>query len=93
MRAAKHVPLRTCVLCRKKAAKSELTRIAAAPGGSVLVDETGKMPGRGAYVCQDGECVRGSLSKERLEFALRRTTSDEDWARVVQRVSSIEAPA
>ncbi len=93
MPVSKHVPLRTCVVCGKKTAKADLTRIAATPDGPVVVDDSGKMPGRGTYVCRDGECVRGSLSKGRLEFALRRALSDEDWANVIDRVASVEISA
>ena len=90
MRAVKHVPLRTCVICRRKTAKPDLTRIAAIPDGTVAVDDSGKRLGRGAYVCREGECIQDShLGKGHLEFALRRVLSDADWANVVDDISAI----
>lgn len=52
----KHVPQRTCIACRLKHDKRQLTRIVRTPDGSVVVDPTGKLNGRGAYVCQQLTC-------------------------------------
>jgi hypothetical protein len=82
MPKGQHVPLRTCVVCGNKTVKADLVRIVATPSGEVKVDPTGKLPGRGAYVCADGKCAQESLGKSRIEHALRRQTGDENWARV-----------
>ena len=47
-----HVPVRMCVACRRRRPKAELLRIVVTPEG-VILDERGKHPGRGAYVCPD----------------------------------------
>lgn len=58
----KHVPQRTCVVCRRQFDKRRLTRIVRTPptsptdGGGVLIDPTGKQNGRGAYLCDQAEC-------------------------------------
>ena len=52
----KHIPLRTCVSCGKKTAKRELLRIVATPSVGIVVDSSGRVNGRGAYVCRDGDC-------------------------------------
>jgi predicted RNA-binding protein YlxR (DUF448 family) len=83
-----HEPLRSCVVCGNKTTKRELVRVAATPQGAVAVDHTGRLPGRGAYVCADGKCARGKLRKSRVEYALRKPLTDEEWAGVT---SSIEA--
>lgn len=46
----KKVVLRTCVVTREKLPKNELLRIVRTPEGQVVVDPTGKMNGRGAYL-------------------------------------------
>jgi uncharacterized protein len=52
----KHIPLRMCVACRQRRPKGELLRLLLTPEGFQL-DPTGKLPGRGAYVCPDNpEC-------------------------------------
>jgi predicted RNA-binding protein YlxR (DUF448 family) len=52
----KHVPQRTCVACREHAAKRTLFRIVRTPEGQVEIDPTGKMNGRGAYLCDQRGC-------------------------------------
>ena len=74
-----HVPLRSCVFCRKKTKKSELLRIVATKN-TVEVDRTGKLSGRGAYVCIEGGCIEESMANGRIDNALRRKLSAEEWA-------------
>lgn len=58
----KHIPQRTCVVCRRQFDKRRLTRIVRTPptsssdDGGVLVDPTGKQSGRGAYLCDQAAC-------------------------------------
>lgn len=52
----KHVPQRTCVVCRRATDKRQLTRIVRTPEGGVVVDKTGKQNGRGAYLCDQIAC-------------------------------------
>lgn len=83
MAKTKHVPVRTCVVCGNKAPKRELARIVATPRGGALLDASGKMQGRGAYVC-GGNCAEGGVKRRgRLEFALRAKLSDSQWADLV----------
>ena len=84
----RHVPIRSCVVCGNKTSKRELTRIVATPLGTVSIDPTGRLPGRGAYICRDEPCLDKGLKKGRLEYALRTKLTDEDWSELV---SSVEA--
>ncbi|WP_420192399.1 YlxR family protein [Nitratidesulfovibrio sp. HK-II] len=57
----KHIPLRTCVICRRRFAKRELLRYvpptdAAGAGATPVPDERQVLPGRGFYVCDSPEC-------------------------------------
>jgi uncharacterized protein len=47
-----HTPMRTCLVCGKKHAKSALLRVALSPEGIVVLDRDQRLEGRGAYVCQ-----------------------------------------
>ena len=49
------IPMRTCVVTREKLPKGELIRIVRTPSGEVIIDETGKANGRGAYIKKDKE--------------------------------------
>lgn len=56
MSATKRIPERMCVVCRQMKPKTELLRIVNGADG-VVVDGTGKLNGRGVYLCKCKECV------------------------------------
>ena len=49
------IPMRTCVVTREKLPKAELIRVVRTPEGNVVIDESGKANGRGAYLKKDKE--------------------------------------
>jgi uncharacterized protein len=63
-------PVRTCISCGAKRSKGELMRLVLDPLGKVVKDESGRMPGRGAYVCRGGSCM-DRLPQARWERAFR----------------------
>ena len=73
-----HIALRTCVVCGAKTDKRELVRVVRSQAGSVQVDDTGKKPGRGAYLCHNAACWERALKKNRLDHTLRGPISSED---------------
>jgi len=60
----KKIPLRMCVVCRQSKPKKDLVRIVKTDNGFV-VDKTGKMNGRGTYICNHIDCLE-KLSKQKL---------------------------
>ncbi|MDO8536728.1 MAG: YlxR family protein [bacterium] len=76
----KHVPRRMCVSCRQGESKRALVRIVRTPAGSVLLDVTGKMPGRGAYLCRSRACWQLASKKRILEHALHTPLQPEEKA-------------
>jgi uncharacterized protein len=61
-------PTRTCIACRRPAAKPTLLRLAAIDG-TVQVDPLAHMPGRGAYVCSRQECMEAALRRDGMAIA------------------------
>ncbi len=57
MAKMKKVPMRMCLSCREMKPKRELIRIVMNKNGEISVDMTGKLAGRGAYICNSAECV------------------------------------
>ena len=76
----RHVPERTCVTCRTKRPKRELVRVVRAPAGAVVVDESQKQNGRGAYLCPQQQCWERALRHDVLNHALRVKLTDNDIA-------------
>lgn len=73
MPKVRHVPERQCVACRQMRPKRELIRVVRTPGGEVRVDATGKVSGRGAYVCPAGDCAEVAVRERRLQHVLEVT--------------------
>lgn len=66
-----HTPQRTCLGCRTIMPKAKLVRLVRRVTGGVQIDERGREPGRGAYLCAYQECWERALKGNRLEYALR----------------------
>jgi predicted RNA-binding protein YlxR (DUF448 family) len=59
-----------CVGCREKKNKRELIRVVRTPEGNVLIDKTGKKSGRGAYICNNSQCLSKAIKIKALDKAL-----------------------
>lgn len=58
---------RMCTVCRERREKKELLRITKSNDGIISIDNDGKMPGRGAYICRNGECLKNAEKRRVLE--------------------------
>lgn len=65
MPKAKKIPMRTCIACREEKPKKEMLRIVKNAEGEIRLDFSGKLPGRGAYICGNADCFR-KLKKYKL---------------------------
>jgi predicted RNA-binding protein YlxR (DUF448 family) len=65
------------VACRTARDKRDLVRIVRVPDGQVVVDPTGRVAGRGAYLCADGSCWQTALDKNIIARALRVALPDD----------------
>jgi len=79
----KRVPLRTCVSCRESKDKRELLRIVRTPEGEIKVDDTGKMNGRGAYVCKNKECIEKLMKNHGLDRAFKMQVPNEFFEKLI----------
>ena len=75
----KKIPMRQCVGCREMKEKKSLIRLVKPPEGPVSLDFKGKLPGRGAYVCPNGECLKRARKSRALERAFSSPMPDEVW--------------
>ena len=63
----KKEPQRTCLGCKESKDKKELIRIVKQNDGKLFIDKTGKANGRGAYICNNIECLEKAIKSKRLE--------------------------
>ena len=63
MSVSKRIPERMCVACRQMKPKTELLRVVNTAEG-VVVDGTGKLNGRGVYLCKNSQCVAKALKSK-----------------------------
>lgn len=83
----KHIPLRTCIGCRSVLSKKELIRLVRTPQ-AILVDPTGKLAGRGAYLHNVRSCWEQAL-KGPINHALRIELTLEDRQRIKEFIAQL----
>lgn len=90
---AKRQPQRMCVACRTMKNKGSLIRLVLTPEQQVALDPTGKMPGRGAYVCRDRSCLKTALKEHKFERGLKTRIDQTVIDRLVEELESISDEA
>lgn len=73
----KKIPMRMCTGCREMKPKGALIRIVKTPEGEIRLDRTGKLNGRGAYVCKSLECLKKVQKSGALSRAFETQVPDE----------------
>ena len=83
----KKIPQRSCVVCRTKKDKNELIRIVKNKNNEINIDKTGKLEGRGAYICDSMNCLEKNKKTKALERALEVEIPDEIFENLRERVN------
>ena len=73
----KKVPLRQCIVCRQSKPKKELIRIVRTSDNDFSVDKTGKLNGRGSYICNSEECINNLVKQKALNKAFKTNVEKE----------------
>ncbi len=84
----KKIPQRQCMGCRERKAKRELIRVVRGTDGAVSVDFSGKLNGRGAYICLNPECLRKAQRAKSLERSLETPIPDEVYDRLAKEMEA-----
>ena len=83
----KKVVMRSCSVTKEKLPKSELLRIVRTPEGNVVVDTTGKVNGRGAYIKKDLEVLEKAKKSRVLSRQLEVEISAEVYDIIKDEIS------
>ena len=76
-----NLPMRRCVGCMESKPKNELIRLALYDG-VLSLDLKGDAKGRGAYICNSGECFDKAIKKRAFSRTLKGEVKQEDLDRI-----------
>ena len=82
MATVKKKPQRQCTGCGEMKDKSELIRVIRTPEDKIEVDFTGKKNGRGAYLCNNPDCLAKARKRKSLERSLKMAIPPEVYERI-----------
>lgn len=82
----KSIPQRTCIGCNEIRAKKELIRIVKNKEGQIFIDKTGKANGRGAYICDNIECLEKAIKTKKLERTFETQISEDIYNELRQTI-------
>ena len=82
----KKIPQRSCIVCRTKKDKNELIRIVRNQTNEINIDESGKKPGKGAYICDSIECLEKGIKSKALKRALEVEVPEEIYENLRERI-------
>lgn len=86
----KKIPLRKCTGCGEMKPKKELVRVVKTPDGEVLMDLTGRVNGRGAYICPDAQCLKIARKSKRIERSFQMQIPDEIYDKMEEELKNHE---
>lgn len=86
----KKIPLRKCVACNERKTKKELIRVVKNKDGEVKVDLTGKINGKGAYICPTKACFEKAKKSDRFSYALETKVTAEIYDRLMEEIKENE---
>jgi predicted RNA-binding protein YlxR (DUF448 family) len=84
------IPMRMCVGCREMKPKNSLLRVVKPQEGDAHIDRTGKAPGRGAYVCDNIECLKKAEKIHALDRALDTKIEEGVFRALEMQISEVQ---
>ena len=82
----KKIPQRQCMGCRERTDKRNLIRVVRTPDGNVQLDFSGKLSGRGAYICPKAECLKKAQKAKSLDRSLEVPIPEEVYDRLSREI-------
>ena len=82
MSNTRFVPVRTCIACRKSGDKNGFLRIVKRSDGEIFLDFEGKSEGRGAYVCDNVDCIKKLTEKKLLSKAFSQSVDQAVYDKI-----------
>ena len=83
----KKIPMRSCVVSHEKCEKKDLLRIVRTPEKEIIIDETGKANGRGAYLKKNEEVIKKAKQTKVLEKVLEVSIPDSIYDEMLEKIN------
>ncbi len=87
---AKKIPMRQCVGCNEMKSKKEMLRILKTPEEEIVLDDTGKKNGRGAYICRNKECFEKARKQKGLERSFKKAISADIYDNLLKEFEQLD---
>lgn len=88
--SSKKIPMRMCTACREMKPKKELARIVKTPENEIKLDLTGKLNGRGAYICKSEECLEKAIKTGAVSRAFSCEISSDVFEQLKREIKNDE---
>ena len=82
--------MRRCTGCGENKPKPELIRVVRTPEGEIKLDLTGKMNGRGAYICKNADCLKKAQKAKRFERAFNVKVPDAVYEALGEELTALD---
>ena len=89
MKTKNKIPMRQCTGCREMKNKKEMIRVLKTAEDEIVLDDTGKKNGRGAYICFSRECLEKARKNHGLERSLKASIPEEVYESLEKEFDSI----
>lgn len=79
---------RTCIGCNLKGDKKDFIRIVRNSMGELQIDDEYKVQGRGAYICNNVECVKKAVKKKKLERIFNKNNLESFYNELINKIEN-----
>ncbi len=86
----KKIPMRQCIGCSEMKAKKEMIRVIKTAEGTISLDATGRMNGRGAYICPSSECLQKAVKSKGLERSFKMPIPKDVYELLAKEMGELE---
>lgn len=86
MKKVRKIPERKCIGCGTQKSKFDLIRVVKTKEGQVFIDRTGKANGRGAYLCDDEDCLKKAIKSKALNRAFEMEIDEKTYENLKEEI-------
>ena len=86
----KKIPMRQCIGCGEMKPKKEMIRVLKTAEEEIILDTTGRKNGRGAYLCQNSECLKKAIKSKGLERSFKMPIGKEVYEMLTKEMGELE---